>query len=119
MFLDQDSNVQIHANLSETVIHATLRPQDLIPAFLEVIKDTVEYHQMMTAAFFPVPSSALEDDDHEYWNSEDCSYFLNETLFNLLDRYAPEGYYFGNTEGNGSDFGYWEIPEDQEIYRCG
>ena len=30
-------------------------------------------------------------------------------LFDCLNDYAPDGYYFGSHEGNGSEFGYWEI----------
>lgn len=105
-FVDSHSNITIHADLDRTVIHATLRPQDLIPAFLNVLKDTPEYEQLVAnnAVF---PSYAQEDDDSEWWNSEDCA-ILNEELFNVLNQYAPEGYYFGSHQGDGSDFGYWK-----------
>lgn len=109
MFIDEKTQTKIHANLNETVIHATLRPQDLIPVFLEVIKDTPEYVALMNE----VPSHVLEDDDAEYWESEECSYLLNETLIDILNQYAPTGYYFGCTEGNGSDFGYWELDMEE------
>lgn len=29
--------------------------------------------------------------------------------FDTLDRYAPEGYYFGALEGDGACFGFWEL----------
>lgn len=107
MSFDSHSNITIHADLDCTVIHATLRPQDLIPAFLNVLKDTPEYEQLV-ANNAGVPSYAQEDDDSEWWNSEDCSILLNEELFIVLNQYAPEGYYFGSHQGDGSDFGYWK-----------
>ncbi len=110
MFIDEKTRVEIHADLDTTVSRATLRPQDLIPVFLTVIKDTAEYVQIMNF----VPAHALEDDEAEWWESEDASYFLNETLWDILNLYAPDGYYFGNTEGDGSDFGYWKF-ETEEI----
>ena len=108
MFTDEKTQNVIHANLNDSVIRATLRAQDLIPAFLDVIKDTPEYIQVMNV----VPAYAMEDDDSDWWESEDCMYFLNENLFDILNDYAPDGYYFGSHEGDGSDFGYWEVIED-------
>ena len=110
MFIDEQTQVQIHADLDTSVIHATHRPQDLIPAFIGVLKDTAEYAQMMVSN--AIPAYALEGDDAEWWYSDECSYFLNETLFDTLDSYAPEGYYFGAHPGDGSDFGYWKCEED-------
>lgn len=96
-----------------TIIRGTLRPQDLIPAFLEEIreKDSSRY-EALQAKFFPCPPAyALENEDSEWWNSEDCHYYLEE-LFEILNDFAPEGFYFGSHPGDGSDFGYWEVKDD-------
>ncbi len=37
--------------------------------------------------------------------------YIMENIFDYLNEIAPEGCYFGAHEGNGSDFGFWEIPE--------
>lgn len=108
MFIDEKTSRPIFADLDSTVIRATHRPQDLIPAFLGVLKETPEYVQLMNV----VPAHALEDDDADWWESEDAVYFLNETLWDVLNNYAPEGYYFGSTEGDGSDFGFWKFTEE-------
>jgi hypothetical protein len=112
MFTDEKTLTVIHADLNESVIQATLRAQDLIPAFLYVIKDTPEYIQIMFNPIPFIPSYAMDDDDDEWWESEDCSYILNESLIDVLNNYAPDGYYFGGHEGNSSDFGYWELTEN-------
>lgn len=112
MFTDKETGIIIHADLDATVIRATLRPQDLIPAFLDVIKETPQYQDLSTI----VPLHAQEDDDAEWWDSEESaelvSYLVNEDLWDVLNMYAPEGYYFGCTEGDGSDFGYWKFEEE-------
>lgn len=114
MFIHEQSNQTIYANLDETVIRATLRPQDLIPTFLEVIRDTPEYAQITMGLYgdLKVITDAGADDYDERWESEDVSYFLNEELWDVLNDYAPDGYYFGSIEGDGSDFGYWKIEEE-------
>ena len=42
----------------------------------------------------------------ERWSSYEVTCFLDE-LFDALNNYAPEGYYFGAHPGDGSDYGYW------------
>lgn len=83
---------------------APMRTQDLIPAFLDVIRDTPEYVQVMNA----IPAHAMEDKEADWWNSDDAAGLL-ESLFDTLDSYSPEGYYFGAHLGDGSvtDFGKW------------
>lgn len=107
MFTDDKTLNTIHAFLDCSLMRATHRPQDLIPAFEMAIRDTPEYTQII-ACNSGVPSYAVGDDSADYWHSEDALYYLDE-LFDVLDSYAPEGYYFGAIEGDGSDFGYWKI----------
>ena len=111
MFIDEKTQVEILSDLNCSLIHGTLRACDLVPAFLEVIKNTPEYTQIMQTNDYNLkiifdPSA---DDNDERWESDDMSYFLNETLFDLLNLYAPEGYYFGAHPGDGSYFGFWVI----------
>lgn len=102
MFKDEQTQNIIHANLNDTVIRATHRTQDLIPAFLDVIKDTPEYVQVLPN----IPAYAMDDTRSEWWDSEEAVYLLEE-LFDTINAYAPEGYYFGAHPGDGSDFGFW------------
>jgi hypothetical protein len=107
MFIDEKTLNKIHANVRETVIRATHRSYDLIPALMEVIKDTPEYVQMMNV----VPAFAAEDHDSGWWDCLDAIQILEE-LFDILDSYAPDGFYFGAHIGDGSDFGFWENEEE-------
>lgn len=108
MFIDEKTQNKIHADLNASVSHGTMRPCDLIPAFTEVIRDTPEYIQLMCV----VPCYAAEDKNADWWDSEEAVIHL-ENLTDCLDNYAPEGYYFGAHPGDGSDYGYWEIEDDQ------
>lgn len=110
MFIDERTNNTIHANLEQSVSHGTHRLCDLIPRFLEVIKDTPEYDQLVLANV--PPSMALDDEYNEWWDSDDAFWFYME-LHDLLEDFAPEGYYFGTHPGDGSDFGFWKS-EDNE-----
>ena len=95
-----------------SVIAGTHRPQDLIPAFLDALAklDPAAYEQLMVSPFPLPPAYAQEDDDCEWWDSEEASYYLDD-IFDALDSVAPEGYYFGAHPGDGSDFGFWPIEE--------
>ena len=116
MFIDEKTGVSIYANLNESVSRATLLASDLIPAFLDVIRDTPEYCQLIQSLSgdLLVITDAGADSRDERWDSEDMSYFLNEELWDVLNMYAPYGYYFGATDGDGSDFGYWSDEEEEE-----
>lgn len=100
---------------NESVIRGTHRPQDLVPCFLSKLRelDPVAYSAHVVATF-PLPPAYVADegDDSEWWDSEECSYFLNECLFDLLNGCAPDGFYFGAHPGDGSDFGFWEVEDE-------
>lgn len=110
MFIDGKTQNRIHATPGESISHGTMRTQDLIPAFMEVIHDTPEYVQLMNA----VPFHALEDKSAAWWDSEEASQLL-ESLFDTLDGYSPEGYSFGSHPGDGSDYGYWETDRQTAV----
>ena len=102
-------------NVYGTISHGTMRMQDLIPAFLDAVRGIApaEYEAYMAMPFGPAPAHALEDDDAEWWGSDDALYLFND-LMETLDQHAPDGYYFGTHPGDGSDFGYWPEEDWQE-----
>jgi len=112
-----------------TVIHGTMRSQDLLPAWLDVVKThhPAEYSRIMA----DIPADAFDNDDHCFWTDEDsgvfeCSWILNEDLFDVLNNLAPPWTYFGSHEGDGSDYGFWpswdaisDAVNDKEILEVG
>lgn len=109
MFIDELTQNKIHANLDESVIHGTLRNCDIIPALCDVIQDTPAYLQLLASSGSPIHAAMnrMEDKSDDWWNSEEATDLCQE-LFEVCDKYAPEGYYFGAHPGDGSDFGYWK-----------
>ena len=98
-----------------SVIHGTMRYQDLIPAFLTCLEevDPAAHAQMLMGSFGPIPAYVQDEgDDSDWWTSEDARWLL-EALFEALDACAPEGHYFGAHPGDGSDYGYWELEKDE------
>jgi hypothetical protein len=92
-----------------TVIHATLRTEDLIPAFTEELKMLDEKNQY---------KELIDDCEHfRDYEPEEQDEMLNESLFDALNSFAPEYCYFGAHQGDGSDFGFWiseSLDEDFE-----
>jgi hypothetical protein len=63
----------------------------------------------------------LEDEEDfnpdDYFESEDATYDLNEDLFNELNRLCEDipYCYFGASEGDGSDYGFWISLHDYDF----
>tara|TARA_R110000824_G_scaffold19392_4_gene75136 strand:+ start:46 stop:360 length:315 start_codon:yes stop_codon:yes gene_type:complete len=92
----------------QTVIHGTLRTEDLVEAF------TDEYERLGGRPFnVELFRSHLvwQSDGPSETKEETLSYDL-EDLFSLLNELAPEGTSFGAHEGDGSDFGFWTHEEE-------
>jgi hypothetical protein len=94
-----------------TVSSGTLRTQDLIPAYLDTLRELAPavYEQTvyMYAGFSAFPAYAQEDPDSDWWHSDDA-YSLLESLSDALSEHAPDGYRFGGHEGDGACFGFWK-----------
>lgn len=106
-----------------TVSHGTMRYVDLIPTFADYLEEAQPEHAWIEE--FRSPREGRQSDaavleacqevggDHhaaEIIGWEDLGHLLTEVMEYLND-IAPEGYYFGAHEGDGSDYGFWEIPE--------
>lgn len=94
-----------------SVIHATLRNEDLIPAFLDKLRTLDNKRALRFKDSHTAMSSAIEDlengETNPYWNTEEATEDCND-LADILGEYAPDGHYFGSHPGDVSDFGYWE-----------
>lgn len=117
-----------------SISHGTLRTEDLLSAFA----DELESQILVNGGYFSLPENfnerdklntlhgeamdavnAHSDDESEEDDSlndqdddERNSGIVND-LQDALNQFAPPYCYFGNTEGDGSDFGYW--PSRDEI----
>lgn len=108
---------------SGTVIHATLRSEDLIPAFVEELSRVIEHgmpsphadhpHNVRYVGMLHEKLGEIERASAKtgYFDSEDPMWDI-EWLFDELNNVAPEGMYFGAIEGDGSDFGWWTAEYD-------
>jgi hypothetical protein len=85
-----------------TVIHGTLRPEDLIPAFAYELnlchgregRNMLHLELLDAAEFF---ENSTDEEQH----------YLLQELMEALNTYAPMDCYFGAHQGDGSDFGFW------------
>jgi hypothetical protein len=105
------TNIQIG-----TLIHGTLRSEDLIPAFTREL------------AYLSDAQHPLLDEINQFdWASEDIRLNIGDSqqeiaselvndLMDALNEYAPAHAYFGTLEGDGSDFGFW--PDTDSFEGC-
>lgn len=107
MFQDEKTLNTIHANPDCSVSSGSLKTCDIIPKFLCVIRDTPEYVQLLNV----IPCYTHGDNNAEWWSSEDAE-AIQSQLIDVLDSYAPSGYYFGIHPGDGADFGFWKTEEE-------
>lgn len=91
-----------------SVIHGTMREEDLIPAFIAVLEN-LELSREEVDLIDDVKRHMKQSD----YESGDASYYLNDVLFNLLNDHVPPDCYFGSTEGDGSDYGCWPTGDEK------
>lgn len=97
-----------------TLINGTLRPDDLIAAYAGALESLVSASAANTvdeARMVAVHFGILADVRRYVYDSAkgdpDLQAWLLERLYDCLQDYAPDGWYFGANEGDGADFGYW------------
>lgn len=114
-------------NEARSVSHGTMRLEDLIPAFVSELEDRQSDNQYTVdgdeldcvarntrhTALLAGIESRMESAD--YYESDEANWDLEE-LFDALDEYAADGFRFGAHDGDGSDYGYWPIPEEPGEY---
>lgn len=104
-----------------SISHGTLRTEDLLSAFISEL----EWQVSRNGDYFSRPENFGERDKlaNLIGEAQDCfsedgneidadkgdeaSDLVNETLPDVLNRFAGPYQYFGSHEGDGSDFGYW------------
>lgn len=96
-----------------TLIRATLRSADLIPAFLDELERLLDEPQDELREENSEILDAIEQSDEVPPGFEDAASELVYGLADALDDHAQKfGYVFQTTEGDGSDFGFWVLGEE-------
>lgn len=90
----------------------TLRAEDLLPRFWTTAEQLAQIKQTAIPAGLLKPLTMLvgEDSSETDWNDDLAADTLAE-LFDLLQEWAPTGFSFGASEGDGACFGFWLTPE--------
>jgi hypothetical protein len=97
-----------------TVIAGTLRNEDLLEAFsceLDTVRGQSKAHYKLDECILIFEAQNryyLDDGSDEI--EEEVPEIISD-LIDALNEYAPEGMYFGTLEGDGADFGWWNIEE--------
>jgi hypothetical protein len=111
-----------------SVSHGTMREEDLIPRFCDLLEKLVKenlqgfedgmFHKDITNHLTAVAAIRQKIKDHDwednrYYGTDEAAEDLNEFLFDALNEYAPPLCNFGAHPGDGSDYGFW-ISEDAQ-----
>jgi hypothetical protein len=94
-----------------SISHATHLDKDLLPAFINALCGDAEDAKAYWLEEFA--TGVLDCDDYAQLQSF-ISDFIFERLWNALGEIAPPGHYFGTHPGDGSDYGFWPILEEDE-----
>jgi hypothetical protein len=92
-----------------SVSHGTMLTEDLLPCFLNVLKD-------MPGSAATYDALIAEAEECEDYATEEAAEIVND-LMDALNEYAPPYGYFGAHPGDGSDYGFWLDEEFQQRMR--
>ena len=94
--------------------HGTMRDQDLVKSFMDFMRENLpnEYAAIVAESEnVKLVSDSLNEPEDD---SEQAGFFINEVLFETIDRYAPLGHSFNSHPGDGSDYGFWQADDDYD-----
>lgn len=92
-----------------SISHGTLRSQDLLKSFADELErldeDDKKYPALVKTARGLLDMTDENGDLTDL--AEDAAPEVIDELHEALNWFAPEGYYFGAHDGDGSDYGFW------------
>jgi len=99
----------------------TLRPQDLLRAFADEYQRLLPFNGVRMADEARDIAQSIDDAEQSIGHPslmatlyDDASEMI-DVLTQEFNRFAEtRGFYFGTTEGDGSDFGFWRCEDDEE-----
>ncbi len=89
-----------------SIIEGTLRPADLIPAFVEELKRLDK-----EGTYQELIGEAENITDYE---AEGVQFILDD-LFDALDAFSPPYTFFGAANTDGASFGYWPAIDESSF----
>jgi hypothetical protein len=98
----------VEALKDKVVSDGTLKPEDLIPKFLNALKHDETAH----SKFLKDYPEILEIQSWDDVDDETKSMLVDE-LTDALNDIAPDGYFFGASDGDGACFGFWKVDPDE------
>ena len=98
----------VEALKDKVVSDVTLKPEDLIPKFLNALKHDETAH----SKFLKDYPEILEIQSWDDVDDETKSMLVDE-LTDALNGIAPDGYFFGASDGDGACFGFWKVDPDE------
>lgn len=96
-----------------SVSEGTLKPEDLIPAFADVLEEYAPDEAARIVEEYAAVYDRLDDDDPALEGDEerpdlrDEADYLFSALYDALNNIAPPFAYFGAHWGDGADYGFW------------
>ena len=100
-----------------SVSEGTMRSEDLIPAFMDVLdKYWPERGHLLASIYqrdfsWPAREGHLTVPDPLPDTLCEAATYLVEDLFDALGELAPDGCDFGAHPGDGADYGFWPVEE--------
>ena len=93
-----------------TVSQATMDTGELISCFIEELggldPDAAKEYRLEVKEF--------RRSHGESWDLYDDAVYMLDDLFDELDKHSPEGCYFGAHPGDGADFGWWPVEDEED-----
>jgi hypothetical protein len=86
---------------------ATMRPEDLIPVFLDLATSL----RLSRSERRHVAEITRAAEQEEYYRSDDAADEDLATLFDVLEAHTPDYTYFGAHPGDGADYGVWPVQD--------
>lgn len=101
---------------NQSLSHGTMRNEDLLQSFGSALERAAEQSTLphpLPKRHADLAGEAFALIENGNADTEAGSDVVNE-MFDALDYYAPAGCAFGSHEGDGSDYGFWQIDEESD-----
>lgn len=99
-----------------SISSGTHRQQDLLRAFSSEIERISPFNTIALVEAGRTCADCLDHDEPSAQDRAEADEIIEE-LTERLEQYAAaegRGLYFGTSEGDGSDFGFWQLPTDED-----